>query len=301
VDAMNRGGGEAPLRLSTLAALGAHVGQSWNDAVGLLVLAAERGEDRARHQLRLLSRDADLVRGAATAERAPRDVWRSLAGTIDFGAWSVPPPGAALHASPDIRLFADFVPPGVGAWLIERARGKLKRALVYDPVGRRNLAAGTRTNTVAEFDLADTDLVQVLLQVRMSAACGVPVRNMEAPAVLHYEVGEEIVNHYDFVDPDTPGYAREIAERGERIITFLAYLNDDYGGGETDFPTLGLSHKGRAGDGLYFVNALPNGGGPDRRMLHAGRPPTSGEKWIVSQFIRDRAALPAVPRAGGST
>ena len=40
------------------------------------------------------------------------------------------------------------------------------------------------------------------------------------------------------------------------------------------------------------MNALPNGK-PDTRMVHAGRPPTSGEKWIVSQFIRNRPALNA--------
>jgi hypothetical protein len=106
--------------------------------------------------------------------------------------------------------------------------------------------------------------------------------------VLHYAPGEEIQNHYDFVDPkSTPDYAGEIARNGQRIITFLIYLNDAYDGGETAFPTLGLVHKGRCGDGVYFVNALPDNS-PDLRMLHAGRPPVSGEKWIVTQFVRSR-------------
>jgi prolyl 4-hydroxylase len=108
--------------------------------------------------------------------------------------------------------------------------------------------------------------------------------------VLHYDVGEEIKNHFDFVDPKTPNYQQEIAERGQRIVTFLLYLNDDYTGGETDFPRLGVSHKGRRGEGLFFSNALPTRE-PDLRMIHAGRPPLSGEKWIVSQFIRDREML----------
>ena len=53
-----------------------------------------------------------------------------------------------------------------------------------------------------------------------------------------------------------PTYAEEIAQRGQRVVTFLVYLNDDYGGGETAFPRLGISHKGRRGEGLFFVNAL---------------------------------------------
>jgi hypothetical protein len=108
----------------------------------------------------------------------------------------------------------------------------------------------------------------------------------------HYDVGEQIGDHFDFVDPKVPNYADEIAKRGERVVTFLVYLNDDFGGGETDFPALGMHHKGASGEGLFFVNALASGG-PDTRMRHAGRPPSSGEKWIVSQFIRDRRSLPA--------
>jgi hypothetical protein len=111
---------------------------------------------------------------------------------------------------------------------------------------------------------------------------------MEAPAVLHYSPGEEIANHFDFVDPQTtPDYAGEIARNGQRIITFLVYLNDDYEGGETDFPTLGITVKGGAGNGLYFVNALADLA-PDLRMLHAGRPTTRGEKWLITQFVRSR-------------
>lgn len=158
-----------------------------------------------------------------------------LARASTWGGWSAPPEGLTVHAEPTIRAFPNFATAQICAWLIERARGKLKRALVYDPVGRRDIADRSRTNTVAEFNLVETDLVQVATQVRMSAACGIPMRNMEAPAVLHYEVGQEIVNHYDFIDPETPNYEREIAERGERVITFLVYLNDDYAGGETDF------------------------------------------------------------------
>jgi hypothetical protein len=111
---------------------------------------------------------------------------------------------------------------------------------------------------------------------------------MEAPAVLHYAPGQQIANHYDFVDPDsTADYAGEIARNGQRMITFLVYLNDDYDGGETDFPRLGIHYKGRTGDGLFFVNTLPDQA-PDRRTLHAGRPPLKGEKWLVTQFVRSR-------------
>src|SRR4029453_5716558 len=112
---------------------------------------------------------------------------------------------------------------------------------------------------------------------------------MEGPTVLHYSPGEQIQNHFDFVDPkSTSDYAGEMARNGQRMITFLIYLNDDYEGGETAFPELGFSHRGRRGDGLFFVNAHPDLA-PDLRMLHAGRATTRGEKWLVTQFVRSKA------------
>jgi prolyl 4-hydroxylase len=152
------------------------------------------------------------------------------------------------------------------------------------------MARPTRTNTAAAFNMLETDFVCVLVQLRMAACLGIPFRQFEPITVLHYDEGEEITDHFDFVDPNLPTYAQEIAERGQRVVTFLVYLNDDYGCGETAFPRLGISHKGRLGEGLFFVNALADGSA-DVRTLHAGRSPVKGEKWIISQFVRDRAVF----------
>ena len=286
VDAVAAGSVEAALRLATLAALGSYVEQSWPRALGLLVFAAEKGSRAARGQLQLFAR-----RQAADAERPTAD-WRGLAESIDFATWIAPARSVSLHDDPAVRSFPEFTEDEVCSWLIERARDSLRRALVYDPAHGRDIADPMRTNTAAGFDLMTADLVQVALQYRMAVSVGLPIDNMEGPTVLHYEVGEEITNHYDFLNPRSPNYQDEISRRGERIITFLVYLNDDYGGGETEFPQLGISHKGKRREGLLFVNALPSGP-PDTRMVHAGRPPTSGDKWIVSQFIRNRAVLNA--------
>ena len=285
IDAMRAGSAEAAMRLAVLAALGAYRDRSWSEALALLVRAAEQGSSSARGQLLLLA-------GRPPAGAAPPEGWRGLAERIDLAAWLVPPPGVTLHQRPTVRCFSDFVADDVCDWLIGRARGRLKRALIYDPVHGGDVADEMRTNSATGFDLMDVDLVQIAIQHRMAAAVGLPVENMEGPTMLRYEVGQQITEHFDFVNPSMPGYEDEIGRRGERIVTFLIYLNDDYEGGETDFPRLGVRHKGRRRDALFFVNALPDGR-PDTRMVHAGRPPASGEKWVVSQFIRSRPALNA--------
>ncbi len=280
LDAANQGDGEAAARIAALTALGLYRVQSWRGALRWLAVAAERGWELARGQLIALA--ANTAGGIASAEQ--------LAAGIDFTKWQVSPPARELNADPRVRAFEGFLTPAVCDWMIARARGRLGRALVYDSGSQADVVSVTRTNSVANFNLAEVEVLDLLLQTRMSAACGIPMRHMEAPAVLHYDVGEQITDHYDFVDPHTPDYAQEIARNGQRVVTFLVYLNDDYAGGETGFPTLGFSHKGQRGEGLFFVNALPDMQ-PDLRMLHAGRPPACGEKWIVSQFIRSRPTL----------
>jgi prolyl 4-hydroxylase len=251
----------------------------------LLVFAAERGSESARGQLQALAGSA--------AEASDGDLqWRRVAERIDLRSWLATPPGQTLSPNPLVRVFPNFVPDSACAWLIEQARPNLKRALIYDPVGGKDIADHMRTNSAAGFDLMHADLVQAAVQWRMSVAVGVPIGHMEGPTVLHYAIGEQITNHYDFVNPRIPNYQAEIEKRGQRIVTFLVYLNDDYEGGETDFPDLGLRYHGAKGNGIFFTNALPNGE-PDLRMVHAGLPPKDNEKWLMSQFIRNRVVLGA--------
>lgn len=280
-DASRRGGAEAAAVLAVLYALGASARHDLGSALESMLLAAERGWAPAQAQLRVLAGDVDY-----TAHAAPR-AWRSLAERIELAAWSVPPPAIDLHAEPLVRAYPRFVTPEVCRWVIERSRGRLARALVYEALLKVTTTHESRTNTSACFNLLDTDLVLTLMQRRMSACLGVPLRHFEPMSVLHYAPGEQISEHFDFVDPNVPDYAAQIAAQGQRIVTFLVYLNDGYAGGETVFPRLGVSRKGAAAEALHFVNAHADGRA-DVRTLHAGRPPRDGEKWIVSQFVRDR-------------
>lgn len=286
VKAAEAGGPEALAVLSVLFALGVYVNQDWRQAVNALRLSAIKGWEPARRQLRALAGGS----APAAADTDDREHWTALANAIDFDFWTSPAAVNTLSESPVVRTLPGFVPPAVCDWLIDKARGRLTRAQVYDAVKRTVTENNTRTNSAAIFNMVETDLVNLLVQMRMAASTGVNFRQFEAATVLHYAAGEQISEHYDFIDPNIPDYDQVIREQGQRIITFIIYLNDDYQGGETVFPELSVSHKGSRGEGIYFVNALDDGSS-DFRTLHAGRPPAQGEKWIVTQFIRNSFAL----------
>jgi hypothetical protein len=293
-EAVTKGGAEAAERLAVLVAAGADGAPDWRAALQLLGVAAERGWASARSQLEVLASMIDREPAGSRSARPPPAAAAKTAGWLAEDAQLkrllVPGSGSMLHADPQIGSFTSFVNAAVCDWLIERSRGRLERARVYDAFKHTDFVDESRTNSSAIFQIVDADLVHMLVQARMAVACGVPVSHMEAPTVLHYAVGETIGNHYDFVDPSHPNYAEEIRRFGNRKITFLIYLNEGYEGGETVFPRLELSHSGRRGEGLFFVNTLEDGHA-NLRTLHNGRPPTGGEKWVFSQFIRNRSQM----------
>ena len=277
LEAAQKGEAEAPSILSVLFAIGFGIPQSWHSAQESIATAANRGWLPAQRQLALLS-----------GQQPPADAdWRAIALSIDLADWQPIPHREVLSESPLVTRLPDFINPAVCSWLIQRASSRLAKALVYDPVSGQDIEHPERSNTAANFNLLETDLITILVQMRIAAATAVPFRHLESPFVLHYNPGEEIRNHFDFVDPSLPNYEEEIHRNGQRIITFLIYLNKGYEGGSTDFPELGISHAGSPGEGLFFSNAHSDGSA-DLRTLHAGRPPNSGEKWIISQFIRNR-------------
>jgi predicted 2-oxoglutarate/Fe(II)-dependent dioxygenase YbiX len=274
MDAAARGDGEASAQLALLAGWGVLRPQNWPEALEHLQRAAALGWAPAQRELRFLARQGG-------------DDWPALRTRVDIATWTAAPPARQISSSSQVRAIDGFATAAECAWLIELARSGLRRAQVYrqDAVGYTE--SGTRTNSEADYTFGNADLVLRLVIERIAGAVGLPTRQFEVAKLLHYEPGEQFAPHHDFQDPVIPALAREVARRGQRIATVLLYLNDDFEGGETTFPRLGLRHRGATGDALLFANVRPDGA-LDHDSLHAGLPPTRGGKWVLSQWIRSR-------------
>jgi hypothetical protein len=258
--AAGRGGPEATALAAAIYAAGIVAPPDWGAALKALSTAAELGYASAAAQLAVLGDDAERLD---------------------------PPQAETISETPRLWWVRGIAPPKVCAWLIERARGRLDIATVYNTdLGRLDKDAN-RSNTLFEISLAEGDMVALWLRLRIARALKRAENQLEPSNVLHYEPGQRFGRHFDFLQPNAPAWAEELATKGQRIATALVYLNDDYAGGETDFLKLGQTFKGRPGDGLFFMNVDAQGQ-PDMATLHEGRAPTSGEKWLFSQFVRDR-------------
>ena len=245
---------------AVLAAAGIGGAQNWDAAFEFVRRAAAKGDARAKGQLLLI-------------------------GDQLTDQLSIPRPTQHFDA-PRVLTFERFLSPSVCNWIVERAKPSLEAARVIHAQEGGRKVHSIRTNTGMGFSLIDTDLVMQLTQARIAAAIGAPMAHQEPTNVLHYEPGQEYKPHYDFVDPGVAHFQQELMALGQRTVTFLIYLNEDYEGGATTFPRLDWSFRGKTGDALAFWN-LTNGN-PDARTLHAGTPPTSGVKWLFSKWVRDR-------------
>ena len=212
----------------------------------------------------------------------------TLRESVDIARWMQVPEIRVAFETPRIVVIPRFAPAAICDWLIDAARPRLAQSKVYDPAsGSGQRRDDIRNNRAASFSIADFDVILVVLRTRISALAGVRVDDFEPPMVLHYAAGQRFAPHFDFIEPSEPGLAADIARNGQRVATFLLYLNDDYEAGETEFPALGWKHKGKKGDALLFWSA-DAAGALDRRTLHAGSAVARGEKWVLSQWIRRR-------------
>jgi prolyl 4-hydroxylase len=282
--AAQQGDGEAAALAAVLIGLGAQSFGDWSKALEYLQQAAEGGWVPAQQQLMVLGDPALLDEARRPA--APPDIWGRLRRSIDVKAWYRLPELRQVLALPRIELRDSFLPPRVCGWLIERVRARLEPSRVFAPSGMGEIDRA-RSNSAFEFDLLSLDLVLLLTRARIAAASGFAPHALEQTNVLHYAPGQQFSRHFDFLDPALPGHAQEIAAKGQRVGTFLIYLNEDYAGAETEFALLNQRFRCPTGGALFFLNVDPSAE-PDRRTLHAGLAPTSGEKWLLSQWIRGR-------------
>ena len=270
--AADGGNGEACARAAVLSAVGVGRKADWKEALGYLRQSVVLRHPGAAEQLAILEAEA---------------AFQGLKGQLDLDSLLASPARTEAVGSPRIWVIERFCSPAACAWVARRAEGRLEAARTYDAEKGGRRQDEMRTNTGTGFGLRDSDLVITLLRARIARATDIAFGFFEPVNVLHYDPGQKFDRHYDFIDPEVGHFADDLRQRGQRQAPALVYLNDASEGGETDFPEIGYSFKGDVGDLLVFFNVGADGR-PDKRTLHAGTPPASGEKWVLSQWIRDK-------------
>ena len=97
---------------------------------------------------------------------------------------------------------------------------------------------------------------------------GEEIKHSEPYNIIRYSEGQHYVSHYD----GGTGSARS--------ISVLVYLNDDYDGGEIEFPNFQLKIKPKAGTLILFPS--------NYAYSHIAHKVVSGTKYAIVTFLHDR-------------
>lgn len=185
---------------------------------------------------------------------------------------------------PCLVLLGEVLSPEECRALIEAAHPRLERSLtVHTRTGGEELNAH-RTSDGMFFERSESPLLRTL-ESRLERLLHWPAENCEPLQVLHYRPGTQYEPHYDYFDPAEPGTPTILQRGGQRVATLVIYLNTPEQGGGTIFPDLGLEVAPRQGHAVFFRYDRPH---PSTRTLHGGAPVLAGEKWVATQWMRER-------------
>lgn len=183
----------------------------------------------------------------------------------------------------------EFAPRAVVGFLRAILGPQLRPSSVIDPESGRTYPHPVRINQCAQWFPEHLGWTGKLFECRLAEACGYPVAHGEVLSLLHYRPGQRYKPHFDSINRDLVESAEGQVQGGQRLMTILLAMGDDnFTGGDTYFPRLRASAKAATGELLRFNNT-DDRGEPLRMALHEGQPIDSGEKWLLSKWVREKS------------
>ncbi|MFN2098647.1 2OG-Fe(II) oxygenase [Altererythrobacter sp. MF3-039] len=229
-------------------------GRRWQEALSLL-------STEAKHDP-MASREYELISDMKLDDQGhPREAATGQLVSNEFRIATIP----------------DFLSKKECQFLHALADPLLRPATVGDPRTGRIVRDPVRRARSTGFPfVAERPFVHAINR-RIAAATATSYEQGEPLQVISYQRGEEFRLHTDAVTHDT----------NQRIMTFLVTIEDNFAGGETEFPRIDLKFRGKLGQALFFHN-LDDSGRANPKAWHAGLPVTNGRKAILSKWIRER-------------
>jgi prolyl 4-hydroxylase len=181
-----------------------------------------------------------------------------------------------ISADPYIALYERLFSPAECKYLAVLGAPWLEKAGILDLTGQGRTDENIRNAHSCSIPNLAEDLIVQAINRCIAAATGTQPGWGEPLNILKYTPGQQYRPHHDGTGSDNVSV---------RTLTALIWLNDQFEGGETDFPKIGVRVRGGVGDMLVFRNVRDDGSF-DERMIHAGLPVTEGVKWMASRWIR---------------
>lgn len=168
-------------------------------------------------------------------------------------------------------------------------KGGFKDAKISDPYYKLVADNKERTIKVTRLKNDDDEVIMKFAKITEKIT-GLPMYHQEDMQVGKYDVGGQFKTHYDQCNENVPGCIKNNNITGGIKSTIFVYLNDDYEGGETEFPLIHLTIKPERGKGLFFID-LDKDGKIEKYSFHGGLPVKSNKKYICTKWTHLRPQM----------
>jgi len=186
-----------------------------------------------------------------------------------------------ISENPRVFIISDFLSEEECDYIISYAKPEMSRSTVFDEKTNQRKISSVRTSSSMRCPDEHGDEILQQIEKRISEITSLPESQGENIQVAHYEIGAQYYPHYDYFKKTDSQVG------GQRIATFLIYLNTPIKGGETEFPRANISINPAKGNAVFFYN-VDTDGFVNPLTLHAGRPVIEGEKWIMTRWFREK-------------
>ena len=176
---------------------------------------------------------------------------------------------------------ANFIPDDLCVGLIELIDKNRRPSTIANSNGDYAF----RTSETCDLDpkeAAVKDLEDMLFELNhIDRAHGEPVQGQR------YEVGQEFKAHTDYFEPGSADYDTFCSVAGNRTWTFMIYLNDVEGGGQTRFKVIDKTFRPERGRLVCWDNRRPDGS-CNAATLHHAMKVRKGVKYVITKWYREK-------------
>lgn len=182
----------------------------------------------------------------------------------------------------DVRSYIQYFDEALPAVFCEQLIASFHQSVTHQQVRSKGWRAGLEGSAWTELDLtplADDAFKGFFYRqideylTRYNRSLGLTIDVPSSSVLAPLRIKRYIAGSGDGFQP----HFDSLGEVASRYLVFLWYLNDVEQGGETEFCDLGVSVQARAGRLLVFP--------PYWMYQHAGLPPLSGDKYILSTYL----------------
>jgi prolyl 4-hydroxylase len=179
-------------------------------------------------------------------------------------------------------LYQDFITKEEAEYILNESSNNFQDSEVIGK-GLDISIRKSKTCWLSKYD----DIIQNIIK-RVCNIVNYSFENSEDLQVVKYNSGGYYHEHYDSCCEESEECTDFFKRGGNRVVTMIIYLNDNFEGGETTFVNLNKDFKPSKYSGILFYSLDKSFEKCHKFGLHRGSPIISGEKYIANIWIREK-------------